>query len=308
MTAGLGIDTFHIAHRASSVTAIDIDPDVAEALACNAEALGLPNVESVCTDSVQYLHDTQRRFDTIFIDPARRGQGGKRLFALADCNPDVTALLPMLADRCHKLIIKASPMLDICHTLEEIPCATHLYVTGTRHECKELVIVCDFNAPAPSTPAVTALTIDGETSATFTFTYAEEHTTEPSIAEPKAGQILYEPYPALLKSGAFRLLCPRFGCTKPHQNSHLYMADRPVADFPGTPYIIDDVIPFSSSEIRRIRERITSASIATRNFILSADELRRKLKLKEDPRRRIIGTTTQSGRILITTSPLSEPN
>jgi len=308
MTAGLGIDAFHIAATASHVTAIDMNPDVAEALGHNAEALGVANLDAVCADSVAWLRSSGRKFDTIFIDPARRGQCGRRLFALADCSPDITVLLPMLRQYCHRLIVKASPMLDASQTLRELPDVKTLYVTGTRHECKELVAVCDFAATGHTDPEIAAMTADGDGWSELRFTTAEEHVADVRFADPEPGMILYEPYPTVLKSGAFRIMCARYGCAKLHTSTHLYISTVPLHDFPGIPYVIETVIPFNSGEIKRFKDRIPSASVATRNFILSADELRRKLKLKEDSHRRIIGTTSQSGRILIAINPLCEPN
>ena len=95
MTAGLGIDAFHMARRGAQVTAIDINPDVAEALTHNAEALKLP-LHALCGDSVSYIQETTQQFDTIFIDPARHGKGGQRLLALSDGMPDVVSLHPLL--------------------------------------------------------------------------------------------------------------------------------------------------------------------------------------------------------------------
>lgn len=309
MTAGLGIDAFHIARRKAQVTAIDIDPDVAEALAHNAKALGL-RIETICTDSVSYLHDSNRCFDTVFIDPARRGDGGKRLFALSDCAPDIVSLMPLLRKRCGRLIVKASPMIDIEQTLRTIPEATRLYVTGTRHECKELVIICDFRTPASdSQTQITPLTIlaDGTTHS-FTFTQQQERSCTVATNDPLPGQILYEPYPAAMKSGAYRFLSANYGCYKLHPNTHLYISDRIIPDFPGTPYTIESLVPFSSKDVKQIKKHLTSGSVAVRNFVMTAEELKRKLKLKEDSQRRIIGTTTLSGKILIAVRPFREPD
>lgn len=307
MTAGLGIDAFHMARRGAHVTAIDINPDVAEALTHNAEALQLP-LHAVCGDSVSYIQETAQQFDTIFIDPARRGKGGQRLFALSDCMPDVVSLLPLLRKRCHRLIIKASPMIDIDQTLREIPDTTRLYVTGTRHECKELAVVCDFGKlSAERQPEIIPLTINGNGDRySLSFVQNEERTCCAAIADPHPGQIMYEPYPAVMKSGAYKLLSARYGCTKLHANTHLYVTDSVLPDFPGTPYAIMQIIPFQSKEIKQINRYVLSGSVAVRNFIMSAEELKRKLKLKEDSSQRIIGTTTKSGRILIVVKPLCE--
>ena len=147
MTAGLGIDAFHLAQKAKHVTAIDLDSDVSNALSINAEILGRTNFTAINADSVEYLKNTTEHFDTIFIDPARRGDGGKRLFALADCQPNIVELLDCVKAHCNKLIVKASPMLDATQVLRELPETTDLYAIGTRQECKEIVAVVDFKNP-----------------------------------------------------------------------------------------------------------------------------------------------------------------
>ena len=91
LTCGLGIDTFHLATRASRVTAIDINPDVAGAIAYNASVLGRMNVTAIAADCMQWLNSSTDRFDTAFIDPARRGEGNARIYRLSDCIPDVTS-------------------------------------------------------------------------------------------------------------------------------------------------------------------------------------------------------------------------
>ena len=157
MTAGLGIDAFHLAQKAKHVTAIDLDKDVAQALSINAKALNITNFTEINTNSIEYLKNSTEHFDTIFIDPARRGDGGKRLFALSDCQPNVVEFLNLIKLHCNKLIVKASPMLDATQVLRELPETTDLYAIGTRQECKELVAILDFKNPqnAPTLHCIT---------------------------------------------------------------------------------------------------------------------------------------------------------
>ena len=96
LTSGLGIDVFHFAHKANSITAVELNPVVADALSVNAQTLGLDNVSVVNGGCVEYVANCHEHYDVAFIDPARRGANGQRLFALSDCDPDVTAMLPSL--------------------------------------------------------------------------------------------------------------------------------------------------------------------------------------------------------------------
>ncbi|MDE6490526.1 MAG: class I SAM-dependent methyltransferase [Muribaculaceae bacterium] len=306
MTAGLGIDAFHIARRATSVTAIDMDRNVAEALQINAEVLGLKNLDAVWADSTQWLSQCSRRFDTIFIDPARRGERGQRLYSLSECQPDVTALLTDIRQHCRRLIVKASPMLDITRLAADLPGVSDIHVIGTRDECKELVAVVDTDAAdCVAGHRIHAVTITGNTTGnTLTFTRDEEQSATAAYADPQPGYLLYEPWPAVMKSGAFRTISHRYNAALLHPNTHLYISATELPDFPGTPYRITEIHPFRSSAIKALTRRRISASVSARNFDMTADALRSRLRCSESATTRLIGTTTVSGRIMIIASAI----
>lgn len=295
MTCGLGIDSFHFARKASSVTAVELNPDIADAATINANALALDNITIISGDSVTFLESGSSRYDTIFIDPARRGTGGKRLYALSDCEPDVTSVIDIIRNRCSRLIIKASPMLDISKVLTQIPFVSDVYAIGTRHECKEIVIIADFTKDTPN-PARHAVTISDEGITDLKYLVSEEQNAIPSYAFPQEGHYLYEPFPSIMKAAPFKLLSTRYRIAKLHPNTHLYSSSRYAHDFPGDIFRIDRIIPFSSKEIKNIAHEYQQINVATRNFILSTDALRRRLKVNDGGSLRLIGTTT-SGNI-----------
>ena len=81
-----------------------------------------PNVTVVNANSVEYLDnlDADKKFDAIFIDPARRGEDGRRLYSFADCLPNVVELLPVIEQHCSCLYIQASPMLDVTQSMRDL--------------------------------------------------------------------------------------------------------------------------------------------------------------------------------------------
>lgn len=301
MTAGLGIDAFHLAQKAKRITAIDLNEDVAQALLTNANALGITNFTGINADSIEYLKNSTEHFDTIFIDPARRGDGGKRLFALSDCQPNVVESLDLIKQHCNKLIVKASPMLDATQVLRELPETTNLYAIGTRQECKETVAVVDFKNPQDS-PTLHCITIDDETF-DFSFTLDNEISSTNNFGEFKEGMYLYEPYPAIMKLQPFKLISQQFNAIKLHQHTHLYASTEVIADFPGDCHKIERIYPFSSRTIKEVVKDYPRANVAVRNFILSADELRKRLKIKDDNKYRLYGVSVANGdRLLIVTT------
>ena len=300
MTSGLGIDAFHLAQKAKHVTAIDLNENVAQALSINAKALNITNFTGINADSVEYLKNSTEHFDTIFIDPARRGDGGKRLFALSDCQPNVVELLELIKQHCNKLIVKASPMLDATQVLRELPDTTDLYAIGTRQECKELVAVIDFNnhEEAPTLHCITEQ-ID------FTFTHETEANAMVQYGNITEDMYIYEPYPAVMKMQPSKTVSQHYNAIKLHQHTHLYASIDKIADFPGDCYKIERIYPFSSRTIKEITKDFPRANVAVRNFILSADELRKRLKIKDDNKYRLYGVTVANGdRLLIVSTPV----
>lgn len=305
LTAGLGIDAFHAAGVASEVTAIERDADRAEALRYNAAGLELRNIEIVdgdCREQAQRWAADGRHFDSVFIDPARRGGDGSRLFALGDCEPDVLSLLDVLRKICRRVIIKASPMLDVAHTVAELGARTSLVAAvGTPTECKELLAIVDFEYEGTE-PLIEAVTLREDAPATiFSFRRSEEAAAPmPQQSAVKAGDYIYEASPAMMKVGPPRLLAERYGLQGFHANTHLLHADRRVDDFPGSCREVVEVLPYASKVIKRFAAKYPRIDVATRNFGMSADALRAKLKVKDgDNSLRLYGLTDAAGAKLL---------
>lgn len=300
MTCGLGIDAFHIARTAAAVKAFELTPHTAQCAADNARRLGIGNFTITCGDSAEALRSMpDDAFDCIFVDPARRGAGGKRLFALADCSPDVSTLLDEMLRVASRAVIKASPMLDVSHTLAELHDVTQLIALGTRSECKELIIACQRGSDSLE-PTLSAVTIaDGVTVSDFRFTSTEEAAAEAAIATPAKGWYVYEPHPATIKMAPFRTLSARFGLVKPAANSHIYFGSERRDDFPGKIFTAIDIFGMSKSDCRELQQAYPRADITTRNFTLRAEELAKKLKMKSGGDVRLFATRDADGKPLI---------
>lgn len=297
LTAGLGIDAMTIAAIASRVTAVDINPAVAAALVHNAKVMGRDNVDVRNEDCAQFLVGMAGEADMAFIDPARRGENGERLFALTDCRPDVVTLLPKIKAHFRGLVIKASPMIDISATMRELPQIVRLITLGTRTECKELIAVVDFGSVNPSDEAIieaVTLLADGS-DCRFSFTRREESEAAVVYGTPESGDLLFVPYPSTVKAAPFKLLSERFDTRKLSGNTHLYTAESKRDGFPGETFTVVETLPYASSVIKRFASRYPRINVATRNFGMTADALRGKLKVKDGGDKRVIGVTLADG-------------
>ena len=285
MTAGLGIDTFHFAGNGCHVTAVELSPDAIRCLRSNASSLGLDDrVEIIEGDSVAWLADNNRHFDVIFIDPARRDDSGRH-FSLGKCVPDVTSSLPLLMSRCDRLIIKASPMMDISAAVKDFGIAgCDVTVIGTTRECKEVVLTLTEEIIKNNAIRVRCITVgQGE--------YIGKNDYNHEYGIPGKGKYLLQPYPAVMKGTGGRV----GGYAKLHPATHLYVSDELCPEFPGWNYPITDVIPFNKSGIKSVREKYPKINVATRNFPLTAPELVKKLKVIEGGDNMLFGAILNDG-------------
>ncbi len=298
LTGGFGVDFAFMAKRFHKATHVEMNADLSAIAAHNMPLLGLPEAKVVCSDGVQYLESLvgKARVSTVFLDPARRDRNGRKTVLLSDCQPDVTRLVDKLLAVADSVLLKLSPMLDISDAIQRTKAyAESLHVVAVAGECKELVLLLK-NEPKPLT--ITAVNLLSDSRQTFTFSPSEEENARVEFAaEPLA--YLYEPNAAVLKSGAFRAVAERCGVMKIQQNSHLYTSERLVPDFPGRIFKVEGFEQMSKSLGKTLLSGVGAANISTRNFPISADEIRKRLKLKDGGNVYLLATTLLDGRKVI---------
>ncbi|MCH4155076.1 MAG: hypothetical protein LKF31_02105 [Muribaculaceae bacterium] len=292
MTAGLCIDAFYISQKVKSLTAIELNPEIASIDALNMSKMA-QNVSVISCNSIDYISITANKYDSVFIDPARRAENGFRIYAISDCQPNVIALLDSISRISSRLIIKASPMLDITQSLRELHNVTNVYIVALRNECKELLFCIDF---IEKIKPVTIHTINFSTDSVERFNYLlEDLSTEVSSAIPEPEQYLYEPNVCVMKTNAFGLLSSHFNIDALHANTHLFISSRFIADFPGRKFRINEILPYHSSEIKSFSRHYPAANIAVRNFPLTASQLKKKLKVSDGGDVYLFGVTLCDG-------------
>lgn len=286
MTCGLGIDLKAISQRLNCRSmGFDIQPKLASVAQYNFR--NDANVEIIAGNSVEWLTGYEgSRIDLIFIDPARRGAHGEKLYNIHDCNPDVSDLLPLFREKCRYTMVKLSPMLDVTQTLRDLPDTKALYVVDEGGECRELLAVLDFTTKTEAYEII--IWSDGKI---LKFNQVEEDYSTAIYSTPEIGQYLYEPSPAAMKALPSKLLCEKFGLRKLHVNTHLFSSGSPVESLPGKWYLIEEIDDVSSSKLKEIGRRIGRADVAVRNFPITPETLTKKLGIKSGGDRRVICCT-----------------
>lgn len=295
LTGGFGVDFTFIARNFKEATLVERSPELCEIASHNLPLLGLPHAKVVNGDGIEHLNQMSP-VDVIFIDPARRDQQGRKTVSIADCEPNLLEVLETLRARAGKILIKYSPMLDITLAVKELKNVESVHVVSVDNECKELLFLLSKEATGSPLFHCVNLTKRGETRYTFTM---EEERNATIRQAGSIGKYLYEPYSSLMKAGAYKSLCTHFSVEKLAVSSHLYTSDEPINDFPGRAFRVTATFTLNKKDVKDHLGGITKANIAVRNFPLSANELRNKLKIKEGGDIYLFATTHMEKRLII---------
>ena len=307
LTAGFGVDAAFIAQGFQKAVAVELQAELCAISSENFKHLGLHQIEVVNGNGVDYLY---RMFpaDLVFIDPARRDEHGGRTYGIADCTPNVLDFIDKLLEKAQRVMIKLSPMLDWRKAVEDIgkQYVSAVHIVSVNNECKELLIevkservkseksriggqrvVC-VNLLSDGGRECFEFDADAPPASTFHLSLLTFH-------------FLYSPNASVMKASCFDLLAERFGVMPLHQNSHLFVSDKEVSEFPGRGFVIERITSMNKRELKESLAGITQANIAVRNFPMSAEELRRRLKLRDGGDVYIFATTVENAghRLLI---------
>ena len=282
LTAGFGVDAAFIAQGFQQAVTIEQQEKLCAITSENYRLLGLSQVEVRCGNGVEYLHSMDHA-DLIFIDPARRDEHGGRTYDIADCTPNVLELQEELLAKADRVMIKLSPMLDWRKTVEDLKTVNEVHIISVDNECKELLLVLSGTAK----PLQVFCVNDGQL-----FSFMPASTQSLSLpALPSSFQFLYVPNASIMKAGCFEELSGRFQMAPLERNSHLFVSDRVVADFPGRCFMIEKMTSMNKRELKEALIGIRQANISVRNFPLSVAELRKRLKLQDGGNTYIFATT-----------------
>ena len=295
LTGGFGVDFSYMARSFQKAVYVERQPHLCEAARHNFQLLGLENAEVVCGDGVEYLKNLPSPFNaqshlTIYLDPARRDENGKKTYAISDCTPDVVALKDLLLEKAGRVMIKLSPMLDWHKAVDDLGEVVEVHIVSVDNECKELLLVLAKNPAAPLRVVCANIRHDTETEM-FEFFPSNDSLSIPLFPALRERDFLYEPNASIMKAGCFAEVADRFGVQPTGSNSHLFLSPQFVPDFPGRKFQIEQVTSMNKKELKHVIGGLTKANITVRNFPLSVAELRKRLKLADGGDTYIFATT-----------------
>jgi hypothetical protein len=229
-----------------------------------------------------------------FLDPARRDDKQARTYAIADCSPNVLELLPRLFQHGHRVLLKLSPMLDWHKVVSDLGShVAEVHIVSVKNECKELLVLLDIMHEGE--PTVYCV----NDSQTFIYTPSQDVVSPMVASSSEEAVYLYEPNASVMKAGCYGLLTQRYPVTAVATDSHLFVSRERIDAFPGRCFAVTAVTTMNKKELATALKGITQANVTTRNFPMSSQQLRKRLRLGDGGDCYIFGTTTAAGEHLI---------
>lgn len=370
LTGGLGVDCWFFSRRAELVLYCEMLQELCKAAEHNFQMLGAENIivsnYAVSSDEKSSLANFQippltlsslgddvmssevvtsifrtpegilKDFhpDVVYMDPARRGEGGKKVFLIEDCTPDVLTLKDDIFRFSRHILLKLSPMADISMVCDRLgKCCREVHVVAAGGECKELLVWMDREWEEEYSVHAVELHKDGSR-AVFSFRPSEERIAGQAgndvrgiCCQDDSGKYLFEPGKALMKAGAYNLIAEKFSINKLGRSTHYYIYD---ASCKGQ---TEDISPCNESkeqtsidELQKFGKvfRIISCSsldkrslkaagkeyphseVTARNISMDTDTLRKKAGVTSGDDAHIFGLKSDSeGALLFITTPLA---
>ncbi len=299
LTGGFGVDFSFTSCAFTAATYVERSEQLCHIVEHNLPLLGLNNATVVCADAVEYLSTVEPQ-TMLFLDPARRDEHGAKTVMLADCTPDVVQLLPKLLEKSRFTMLKLSPMLDWHKAVDDLQGAVReVHIVSVGGECKELLLVLSTVVESELKVYCADLSTASDTSSLFVYTPGSSAPVANSTFNIQHSTFLHEPNASIMKAGCFDELAAAYGVSPVSRNSHLFLSDEPIEDFPGRSFVVERVTTMNKGELRKALVGIEKANIATRNFPLTVAELRKRLKIKDGGDVYIFATTTAEGEHLL---------
>ena len=286
LTGGTGVDTYYMAQNFHSADYVEPNRELVTLAQHNFKTLGLSAVNFYHTKAEAYLQDHGEEIDLLYLDPSRRKEGQK-VFFLDQCKPDIKMLASSLVQKAKTVLVKVSPMIDPGYAIRHLKRVHQVHVVSVNNDCKEVLLVLK-NMPCDDPEIVAVNSLKTGLDQEFRFCYSDEKSQEVAYHTPK--NYLYEPNSAILKSGAFKSIAGRYSLAKLHPHSHLYTSGALIEGFPGRSFEILGLCKYDKKAILAVLPQ-GKANIATRNFPVSVEDIRKKTGIKPGGEHFIFATT-----------------
>lgn len=301
LTSGLGVDVWAFAKRnpESTVFYNDISAPLCEAAARNFPLLGLHNVRISNLPAAQAL-ESAGRVAMVFIDPARRSPTGKKVFLPEECSPNILEMLPSIWNHTDTLMLKLSPMADISMLERRFTSLSEIHIVGVGAECKE--ILCILRKGWDGGPSLKVVQLGAGSVDFKPERDGLEGTYSPSVSP---GDILFEPLPAMAKSGQYAGICESFGLVRLGKNVNIFKPSGPDTDFERAraffkTFKVVEVSGYGRQAFRETGMKYPSADVCAKNLPIRSEDLKKKMGINGSSDVHIFALGLEKATIIVT--------
>ena len=258
LTCGLGVDSAHFSKSFNRVIAVERDPVTARVAAVNFSLLGISNIEVVNDSAEHFIESFSGTADLVYADPARRGEGNRKVFRFEECSPDIVSLLPAIREKTRRVVVKASPLFDIDEAFR---------LFGDRITAPD--------APAGSVRAVAA------GCGSLIFGRGDGEPAQASDFEPPYGYLLV-PDVSLCKARLVRRYAARIGCYAVSQSGYCLSRQAPDRFF-GRVYPIREMAFYQPKKLKQALKAagISRCNLLKKEFPFDAERIARALGIRQ---------------------------
>jgi hypothetical protein len=286
LTCGFGIDAYFLSKNFDEVTLIEQNPELISIVENNWKTLDR-KANFINENLEEFLENNQRKFDIIYLDPARRDQQNKKKFLLEDLSPNLLEIGEQLHPISDKIIVKLSPLIDISYLISELKNISEIQIIAVRNEVKELVLIIENQVNKDIEIRCVNLESDEPE---FSFNFNDEKSAKSEFSESL--NFLYIPNNSILKAGAFNIISEQFKLKKLHPNTHFYTSENKIENFPGR------VLEIEKIESKALKKG-EKYNIVSKNYPLKPEEIKKKYKLNDGGNHYLIFTQSVNGKEIL---------
>lgn len=271
LTAGLGIDSIAFTKSFDEVIHIEQNSDLSKIVKHNVKTLG-KNIKCFnSTFDTYFKANPNEKFDTIYLDPARRDNSGRK-FILEDLEPNILEHIDSFFKKAPIILVKLSPLLDLSLTIQQIACIKEIHLVAVKNEVKDFLIVLEKGLKT-NNPQIFCVNLE-HNHENYSYPFLTENESIATFSGIK--KYVYSPNAAILKAGAFKSICKAYNVDKLHQNTHLYTSNQLIENFPGRIFEVEEFVKNPKKEITK-----SKANLLVKNYPENIDLIKRKFKISD---------------------------
>ena len=284
LTCSLGGNAIFLAEQVKKVIAVDLSEEKINCAKENALAYGVDKkIEFIVGDAFLNINNSE----AFFLDPARDREGDTKTRSFLNSSPSLLDILPQLFAVTRNVAVKISPAFDY-EELKTLPEEPEIEIISENNNCKVAMLwfgdfkTCKLRATGFKKEAFFSF-INNEVVADFSL----------------VKKYLYEPNKAISKAHLIDEVASEFSLAKRDYNLSFLTSDKLVSESDTNIFRKFEVLHYDKFSLKQFKlflknRKIDRAEIIVKNFKMTADDLRKRLKIKEGGESVIILATLQN--------------